>query len=67
MRFRSEILPLRDFIVRYRLRAICSCDFVYSCHLRASLSSSRCLDSEICVCKLAEKVSPLVYALKWRR
>jgi hypothetical protein len=81
MQFHSEILPLRDFVVRYRLRticscdfivryrlhAICSCDFIRRCHLHANLPPSCDLDSEICVCKLAEKASPLVYALKWQR
>jgi hypothetical protein len=61
MQFHSEILPLRDFIVRYLFRAICSCDFAQRCHLRVNLPPSRGLDSEICVCKLAEKASPLVY------
>jgi hypothetical protein len=60
----SEILPLHDFIVRQRLRVIYSCDFVRRCRLRANLPPSHGLDSEICVCKLAEKLSPLIYALK---
>jgi hypothetical protein len=47
----SEMLPL--------------CEFVHRCCLHVNLPPSRGLDSEICVCKLAEKASPLIYALKW--
>jgi hypothetical protein len=67
MRFHSEILCLHDFIVRYHLRAVCSCDYVQRCRLHVNLPPSRGLDYEICVCKLAKKASPLIYALKWRQ
>jgi hypothetical protein len=43
---------------RFYCKVSPSCDFVRRCCLRVNPLPSCGLDSEICVCKLAEKVSP---------
>jgi hypothetical protein len=53
VQFRSEILPLRNF-GKYFLCAICSCDFVVRYRLFAicsDMSPSHDLDYEICALK----------------